>query len=51
MRATSALTSTLLIVCGAVSVLAAALVLSGVLHPAGRVESAALRWHADAWDL
>jgi hypothetical protein len=51
MRATSALTSSLLIVYGALNVLAAALVLSGVLHPAGRADNAASRWHTDAWHL
>ena len=51
MRATSALTSALLVVYGALNGLAAALVLSGVLHAAGRADSAALRWHAGAWHL
>jgi hypothetical protein len=41
----------LLIVYGAVNVLAAALVLSGVLHPGGRVDPTALRWHTGVWDL
>ena len=51
MRATSALTSALLVVYGALNGLAAALVLSGVLHAAGRADSAALRRHAGAWHL
>jgi hypothetical protein len=51
LRAVSAAASLLLIVYGAVSVLAAALVLSGVLHPGGRVDRTALRWHAGVWDL
>jgi hypothetical protein len=32
-------------------VAAGALVLSGVIHPAGRVDRTALRWHAGVWDL
>ena len=36
---------------GAVNVAAGALVLSGVIHPAGRVDRTALRWHAGVWDL
>ncbi len=51
LRAVSAAASVLLIVYGAVNVLAAALVLSGVLHPGGRVDRTALRWHAGVWDL
>ena len=41
----------LLIVYGAVNVLAAALVLSGVLPPGGRVDRTVLRWHTGVWDL
>ncbi len=51
LRAVSAAASVLLIVYGALNVLAAALVLSGVLHPTGRVDRPALRWHAGVWDL
>jgi hypothetical protein len=51
LRAVSAAASALLIVYGALNVLAAALVLSGVLHPTGRVDRTALRWHAGVWDL
>ncbi len=51
LRAVSAAASVLLIVYGAVNVLAAALVLSSVLHPGGRVDRTALRWHAWVWDL
>ena len=51
LRAVSAAASLLLIVYGAVNVLAAALVLSGVLHLGGRVDWTALRWHAGVWDL
>jgi hypothetical protein len=38
---------------GALPVLAAlgALVLSGVIHPAGSVDRTALRWHVGVWDL
>jgi hypothetical protein len=35
----------------ALNVLAAALVISGVLHAAGIVDRTALHWHADVWDL
>jgi hypothetical protein len=51
LRAVSAAASVLLIVYGALNVLAAALVLSGVLHPTGRVDRTALRRHAGVWDL
>ena len=51
LRAVSATASALLIVYGGLNVLAAALVLSGVLHPGGRVDRTALRWHAGVWDL
>jgi hypothetical protein len=39
------------VVYGAVNVAAAALVLSGVIHPSARVDETALRWHAGVWDL
>ena len=51
LRAVAAAVSTLLIGYGGLNVLAAALVLSGVLHPGGAVDRAALRWHAGVWDL
>jgi hypothetical protein len=51
LRAVAAAASVLLIVYGALNVLGAILVLSGVLHPAGRVDQTALRWHAGVWDL
>jgi hypothetical protein len=33
------------------NVLLGALVLSGVIHPAGSVDRTALRWHVGVWDL
>jgi Protein of unknown function (DUF3995) len=43
--------SVLLVLYGAVNVGAGALVLSGAIHPAGRVDRTALRWHVGVWDL
>jgi hypothetical protein len=47
----SAGASALLVVYGGLNVLFGALVLSGVLHPAGGVDRTALRWHVGVWDL
>jgi hypothetical protein len=47
----SAGASALLVVYGGLTVLLGALVLSGVLHPAGSVDRTALRWHVGVWDL
>jgi hypothetical protein len=47
----SAGASVLLVVYGGVNVLLEALVLWGVIHPAGSVDRTALRWHAGVWDL
>jgi hypothetical protein len=47
----SAAASVLLVVYGGLSVLLGALVLAGVIHPAGSVDSSALRWHVGVWDL
>jgi hypothetical protein len=47
----SAGASALLVVYGGLNVLLEALVLSGVIHPAGSVDRTALRWHAGVWDL
>jgi len=47
----SAGASVLLVAYGALNVLAGALVLSGVIHPGGNVDRAALRWHVGVWDL
>jgi len=47
----SAGASVLLVVYGGVTVLFGALVLSGVIHPAGSVDRTALRWHVGVWDL
>jgi len=47
----SAGASVLLVVYGGVSVLLGALVLSGVVRPAGGVDRTALRWHVAVWDL
>ena len=49
--AASSIASGLLVVYGGLNVLAGALVLSGVIHPAGRVDRTALRWHAGVWDM
>ena len=43
--------SMLLVVYGGLNVVAGALVLSGVIHPAGSVDRTALRWHVGVWDL
>jgi len=47
----SAGASVLLVGYGGVYVLFGALVLSGVIHPAGSVDRTALRWHVGVWDL
>ena len=47
----SAGASVLLVVYGGLNVLLGALVLSGVIHPAGSVDRTALRWHVGVWDL
>jgi hypothetical protein len=47
----SAGASALLVVYGGMAVLLGALVLLGVIHPAGSVDRTALRWHVGVWDL
>ena len=47
----SAGASALLVASGGLTVLLGALVLSGVIHPAGSVDRTALRWHVGVWDL
>ena len=47
----SAGASMLLVAYGGLNVLLGALVLAGVIHPAGGVDRTALRWHVGAWDL
>jgi hypothetical protein len=47
----SAGASALLVVYGGLNVLLGALVLLGVIHPAGSVDRTALRWHVGVWDL
>ena len=47
----SAGVSALLVVYGGLTVLLGALVLLGVIHPAGSVDRTALRWHVGVWDL
>jgi hypothetical protein len=47
----SAAANALLVVYGGLNVLLGALVLSGVIHPAGNVDRTALRWHVGVWDL
>jgi hypothetical protein len=44
-------TSVLLVVYGGLNVTAGALVLSGLIHPAGSVDRTALRWNVGVWDL
>lgn len=46
----SAGASALLVVYGGLNVSLGALVLSGVIHPAGNVDWTALRWHVGVWD-
>jgi uncharacterized membrane protein len=43
--------SVLLVGYGGLNVLLGALVLSGVIHPAGGLDRTALRWHVGVWDL
>jgi hypothetical protein len=43
--------SALLVVYGALNGLLGALVLSGVIHPAGSVDLTALRWHVEVSDM
>jgi hypothetical protein len=47
----SAGASMLLAAYGGLNVLLGALVLAGVIHPAGGVDRTALRWHVGVWDL
>jgi Protein of unknown function (DUF3995) len=47
----SSVASVLLVGYGGLNVLAGALVLLGVIHPAGAVDRTALRWHVGVWDL
>ena len=47
----SSAASVLLVGYGGLAVLAGSFVLLGVIHPAGRVDRTALRWHAGVWDL
>ena len=47
----SAGASVLLVGYGGLNVVVGALVLSGVIHPAGSVDRTALRWHVAVWDL
>lgn len=47
----SAGASALLVVYGGLNVILGALVLSGVIHPAGSVDRTPLRWHVGVWDL
>lgn len=43
--------SVLLVAYGGLNVLAGALVLAGVIHPAGNPDRTALRWHVAVWDM
>jgi hypothetical protein len=43
--------SVLLVLYGGLNVLLGAVVLSGLIHPAGSVDRTALRWHVGLWDL
>jgi hypothetical protein len=47
----SAAASVLLVAYGGLNVLAGALVLAGVIHPAGNPDRTALRWHVAVWDM
>ena len=47
----SAGASALLVVYGGLNVILGALVLSGVIHPAGSVDRTPLRWHVGVWEL
>jgi Protein of unknown function (DUF3995) len=47
----SAAASALLVLYGALNVLAGVLVLADVIHPSDSVDRTALRWHAGVWDL
>jgi len=47
----SSVASALLVGYGGLNVLAGALVLLDVIHPAGQVDRTALRWHVGVWDL
>ena len=47
----SAAASALLVVYGGLNVLPGALVLPGVIHPAGSADRTPLRWHVGVWDL
>jgi hypothetical protein len=47
----SSAASALLVGYGGLNVLAGALVLLDVIHPAGQVDRTALRWHVGVWDL
>ena len=47
----SSAASALLVGYGGLNVLAGALVLLEVIHPAGQVDRTALRWHVGVWDL
>jgi hypothetical protein len=47
----AAAVSVLLVLYGSLNVLLGALVLSGLIHPAGSVDRTALRWHVGLWDL
>jgi hypothetical protein len=51
MQLGSTIVSVLLMAYGGVNVLLGALVLSGLIHPAGTVDRTALRWHVGVWDL
>jgi hypothetical protein len=46
----AAVASGVLVLYGGVLVVAGALVLTGVINPAGPVDRAALRWHVLVWD-
>ena len=43
--------ASMLLVAYGLNVLLGALVLAGVIHPAGGVDRTALRWHVGVWDL
>jgi hypothetical protein len=51
LRLGSAAASALLVLYGGVLVLAGTLVLAGAIHPPGRVDWTAMRWHTGVWDM
>jgi Protein of unknown function (DUF3995) len=51
LRLGSAGASALLVLYGGALVLTGTLVLTGAIHPAGRIDWTAMRWHTGVWDM